>query len=205
MIATTKLIITVISVGSLLGCAAGATENRVAGVEETANPNIAVQSVNGSGYLVPFTAQEHANARFNTEVFTATVTAVGEPIRVLGITDDQSFSAAVYTPVDVQVTQTLKGETQPESVVRLRYLGGTADGMTFDNAEFPELTTVQAGQEVLVFGGPLKCAGGEDEPDLTPNFVMIDQDGTFFVPSLNRLEAQEITREELLRMVSSNG
>lgn len=56
-----------------------------------------------------------------------------------------------------------------------------------------------------MFGGHAERAGGEEAPDLTPNLVMIAQDGMFFVPSLNGVEAQEITRAELFGILESNG
>lgn len=158
----------------------------------------------GAGYIAPLTALEHATALFNTEIFTATVVAIGEPIRAVGVGDDHLFSAIVYTPVDVQVTQTFKGKAQPDAVVRLRYLGGTAEGFTFDSTEFPELATVDQGQEILVFGGAIERAGGELESALTPNLVMVDQKGVFHAPGLNGLGAQTVDREELLQVLATD-
>lgn len=72
--------------------------------------------------MAPLSAEEHAIALFNTEIFLGTISSAGTPIQV-----SESGSEAIYVPVDVEISEAFRGTGSPSTTVRLRML---SDGPT---------------------------------------------------------------------------
>lgn len=119
-----------------------------AGCAETA-PESATERIAAHIYLPEMTSEEIADGAEN--LVRGTVVRVGEAERVRedvpGATRDFE---AVLTPVELRVTETLRGEITPGTTVTLRFLGGTAGGLTYDADGLPTVDGVEDGDTLVV-------------------------------------------------------
>ncbi|XBH20711.1 hypothetical protein V5R04_10785 [Jonesiaceae bacterium BS-20] len=163
------------------------------------------QASSGLGYFVELSPEEQVTALFNTEIFAGKVTSIGQPIRVTERTPEGTIVEAVYTPVDVLVSESFRGSTSSEQTVRLRFLGGTAEGLTFTYPDSIPLAEVLVGEEVFVFSGAIEQAGDEPIAALTPNSILITKGDTLVSPFHDGSDKQAVDRDEFLEILRSEG
>jgi hypothetical protein len=127
----------------------------------------------GSSYMAPLSAEEHAIALFNTEIFLGTISSAGTPIQV-----SESGSEAIYVPVDVEISEAFRGTGSPSTTVRLRMLSAGTDRTHLGFHDALPLDSFQQGAEILVFGGDIQRVGNEPTEALTPNMVLLSDGPT---------------------------
>lgn len=133
------------------------------------------QVIGGSSYHVigGSTLNELVNSKLTATIVYVEVVEILPDRRVIDISPTGGSAQAVYTPIQVRITKTMKGGLRVGEVLTLRALGGSADGLTYFTDTAPRKENLHVGDSWLIVGGEPNQCTSETEMALTPSQIYI--------------------------------
>lgn len=159
---------------------ASQTPSTSVSVSPTATPTESPREVRFDGYPIDtrVSAALATKATLAPNVFEAEVIGTLDPVKVQ-LQAGPDVIDVVYTPLEVKVTRTMRGNSAVDSTVLVRLIGGTVDGLTIEAETAPDPADFAPGDTVLVFGSTEKVSSPGDRAGVTPMFMYKASDSTF--------------------------